>query len=162
MIRNTIEGTEETVCDACARIPLSHLALDLDPPLDGWQEFLRECGIEVTPDDLGRLSVRREVLGELLAEDRAREARLAAARAEQAAALEVVVPAGVPALANATAYESLVAASGVMTPEQEFGRRPKPNFIVEELEAGRRQAAERRAEAEALKEAQRGLEGKEG
>jgi hypothetical protein len=53
-------------------------------------------------------------------------------------------------------------AGAFMTPSQEFGRRPAPNFLVEELEAGQRHAAEQRAKAELLKEAQRGLEGKDG
>lgn len=81
---------------------------------------------------------------------------------EQAAAQKAPVPAGVPAVEGATAFESLIAAGGVVTPAQEFGRHPAPNFLDEELAAGRWQAAERRAETEALKEAQRGLEGKEG
>ncbi len=47
-----------------------------------------------------------------------------------------------------------------MTPQEEFGRRPKPNFLDEELAEGRRQAAELRAEAELLEKAQRVLDGR--
>lgn len=158
------EGPEGTICDACRTIPLTHLSLDVDEPIDGWVGFFGEENIEVAPDDLGRPSVPRWVLRELMDERREAEARAAARRAEQAAALQAPVPAGVPALAGATAFESMAAAEAgaFMTPSQEYGRRPAPNFLVEELEAGRRQAAEQRAEAEALKEAQRGQEGKEG
>ena len=148
MNRNmAIKGTEETVCAACARIPLAHLALDVDPPLGGWQEFFREAGVAVSEDDLGRPSISRSVLGDLLAEDREREARLAAQRAEQATA---PVPAGVPAIEGLTAHESMASQPGFVTPRQEFGRRPPPNFLVEELEAGRRQEADARAEREAV------------
>jgi hypothetical protein len=94
------------------------------------------------------------VLGALLTEREGQEA-LAALRAEQAAARRTPIPAGVPALEGATAFESLVAAGGVVTPAQEFGRRPKPNFIVEALEAGRRQEADARAEAEAVASARK-------
>jgi hypothetical protein len=50
-----------------------------------------------------------------------------------------------PALEGATAYETMMSASGT-TPAEEFGSRPRPNFLAEELEEGqRRQAAEREA-----------------
>ena len=130
--------------------------------MSGWSEFFRECGIEVAPDDLGRPSVPRQVLGELLVEQEQHDARVAAQRAEQAAAQKAPVPAGVPALEGASPFESLIAAGGVVTPAQEFGRHPAPNFLDEELAAGRRQAAEQRAEAELLAKARRGREGKDG
>ena len=60
MNRNRIEGTEETVCQGCSRIALSHLALDLDEPTNGWSAFFRERSIEMLEDDLGRPSLRRE------------------------------------------------------------------------------------------------------
>lgn len=60
MNRNGIEGTEETVCQGCSRIALSHLALDLDEPTNGWSAFFRERSIEMLEDDLGRPSLRRE------------------------------------------------------------------------------------------------------
>ena len=86
---------------------------------------------------------------------------MAAQRAEQAAVWEAPVPGGVPALEGASPFESLVAAGGVVTVQEEFGRRPKPNFLVDELEEGRRQAAEARAEAELLDKAQRVLDGRD-
>jgi hypothetical protein len=97
---------------------------------------------------------------ELLAEDREREARMAAQRAEQAAREDPISP-GVPALDDASAYESMIAAGGVVTPSEEFGRRPAPNFLDEELAEGRRRAAEQRAEAELLEKAQRVLQGRD-
>ena len=162
MNRNVELEPEATECH-CRAVPLSHLGLDLDEPMGGWTPFFRERNIEVVPDDLGRPSVPRQVLGELLAEREEQDARAAAQRAEQAAALRTPVPAGVPPLADATAFESMAAAEAgaFMTPSQEFGRRPAPNFLVEELEAGQRQAAEQRAEAELLKEAQRVLDGRD-
>jgi len=161
MNRNTIEGTEEAVCEVCARIPVAHLVLDLEPPLDGWPAFFSERNIEVVEDDLGRPSVGREVLGALLAERQEEEARVATQRADLAAAREAPVPAGVPALDGASPYESMVAAGGVTTPQREFERRPAPNFLDEELAEGRRRDAERRAEAELLKHAQAVLEGRD-
>jgi hypothetical protein len=160
MKRNAELDPEATECH-CGTVPLSHLRLDIDEPISGWPVFFRERNIEVAPDDLGRPSVPRRVLGELLAEREEQEARLAAQRAEQAAAREAPVPAGVPALEGASPFESLVAAGGVVTPAQEFGRRPKPNFLDEELAAGRRRAAEQRAEAELLEKAQRVLDGRD-
>jgi hypothetical protein len=73
-------------------------------------------------------------LGDLIAEHRHREARLA----ERPHPERVPVPAGIPALEEATPYESMMAA-GSMSPTEEFGR-PRPNFLEEELAAGRRQA----------------------
>lgn len=55
---------------------------------------------------------------------------------------------GVPALSDdASPFQSLMNVDpGWVSPAEEFGQRPKPNFLVEELEAGqRRQAAERAA-----------------
>jgi hypothetical protein len=69
---------------------------------------------------------------------------LAEEAAAKAVTLKQPVGVGVPALEDGTAYESLLAPEAV-SPQEEFGR-PRPNFLVEELEAGqRRQAAEREA-----------------
>jgi hypothetical protein len=48
--------------------PLSHLSLDVDEPIDGWMGFFGEENIEIAPDDLGRPSVPRSVLRELVDE----------------------------------------------------------------------------------------------
>jgi hypothetical protein len=157
MFRNAELNPEATECH-CGTVPLSHLGLDIDEPMSGWPAFFRERNIEVAPDDLGRPSVLRHVLAELLAERREREARLAAQRAEEAATLEAPVPVGVPAGEGLSAFETMVAQPGYQTIEDELGR-PKPNFIVEELAEGRRREAAARAEQEAVQRAQRVLEG---
>jgi len=59
-------------------IPIRHLSLDLDEPVNGWTQALLERGVEIIDDDLGRPCVRREVLGDLLREERERLARIAA------------------------------------------------------------------------------------
>jgi hypothetical protein len=147
---NTMEqhdSTEALLCDACRRIPISHLSLDVSEPLVGWEVFFEERYITVMDDSLGRPSVARHVLGDLIAEQREREARLVEEAAEKEATLKQPVGAGVPALEGAGAFESLMAASNV-SPQQEFGGRPRPRFLEEQLEAGARQQA---AEQEAVR-----------
>ena len=137
-------------------IPLSHLSLDVDMPLIGWLAFFAKRGIEVLEDDLGRSAVRREVLGELLSERREREAKLAVQAAERAAAQSTPPAVGVPALEHGSPFEAMVAAGGVVTPAEEFGRGGRSVFtelLDQELEAGARQQAAARAEAEAKKAA---------
>lgn len=71
------------------------------------------------------------------------------------------IPAGIPALEHGSAMEALMARDpGYRSPQAEFGSIPKPNFLAEELEAGRRADAAARAEAEAASRARR--EGKDG
>jgi hypothetical protein len=164
MNRNTtIEATGETVCEACARIPLSHLGLDLEPPLDGWSVFLRDRGVEVVEDDLGRPSVPRHVLAELVVEHREREARIAAQRAEQAAALRTPVPPGVPAQEGSSALESMMMAPGYVSAREELGNgrvSVTQELLDERLNEGRRQAADAEAEAEAVASARKLLDGR--
>lgn len=163
MNRNAEQDPEATECTGCRTIPISYLSLDVDEPVGGWTTFFSECGIEIVLDDLARPSVPRHVLRELVAEREEQKARVAAQRAEQAAALDAPVPAGVPALDGASPYESLIAAGGVVTPQQEFGGGRTPVFqdlLDQRLAEGQRQAAEQRAEAELLKKAQRVLDGR--
>jgi hypothetical protein len=82
--------------------------------------------------------------GPLIAERKEREGRLA----ERPHPESAPVPAGVPALEDGTPYESMMASGGV-SPAEEFGR-PRPNFLEEELAAGRRHAAD---QAEAVRRA---------
>lgn len=164
MNRKVEQNPKAVVSDCCSRIPVSHLGLDVAEPIAGWPAFFRERNIEVAPDDVGRPSVPRHVLGELLAERREQEARVAQ-RAEQAAARKTPIPAGVPAVEGASPFESLVAAGGVVTPAQEFGGGRRPVFqelLDQELAAGARQVAAKRAEAEAVKKAKRALDGRDG
>ena len=114
-------------------IPVSYLSLDVSEPIDGWERTLADRGVEIVLDDLGRPSVHREVLGELIAERREHEARLVEdQRRRRSERTDTKVP-GVPALEGASAFESMVAGDGdYVSPTREFGR-PPPNFLVEEL-----------------------------
>jgi hypothetical protein len=57
-------------------IPLSHLALDLEPPaIGGWHHYLSEAGIAIVNDDLGRDCVARADARRLFEEKRAAEQR---------------------------------------------------------------------------------------
>jgi len=99
-----------------------------------------ERGVEIVLDDLGRPSVPRRVLGELLAERRAREAALEDQRRRDAERADGKVPvrAGVPALEGASAFESMAAADpDFTTPRDEFGR-PRPSFLQDMLAEGER------------------------
>ena len=136
-------------------IPLSHLSLDLSEPISGWPAMFAERGVEIVLDDIGRPSVPRQVLGELLAERREREARVLEdqrRRDAERADRKVPVRAGVPAAGEGlSAFESMVAGPGYQDPRSEFGR-PPPSFLEEQLQEGRRADAERRRAAAALKQ----------
>ena len=81
----------DTEPDRCAPItdliPLSHLALDLEPPPEGWSMFLARRGIQVVPDVLGRDAIGMDAARRLLDEQRENVLRRAALLkvAEQAA-----------------------------------------------------------------------------
>jgi hypothetical protein len=141
------------ICDACRRIPISHLSLDVSEPIVGWEKFFEERYITVMEDSMGRPSVARHVLGDLIAEQREREARLVEEAAAKAATLVQPVAVGVPALEDGSAFESLMQAEAV-SPQQEFGR-PRPDFLAEEIEAGRRKQLADQAAISARKERER-------
>jgi hypothetical protein len=61
-------------------IPLSHIELDLDAPVESWPSFLAARDIEVTLDDIGRMSIARFDARRLLTEKRDREAEQARRR----------------------------------------------------------------------------------
>jgi hypothetical protein len=70
-------------------VPLSHLALDLPVPSEGWADFLGRRAIAFRPDDLGRDCVRRQDARRLLDERRADELRRRArARQQEQEAVE--------------------------------------------------------------------------
>jgi hypothetical protein len=84
-------------------IPLSHLALDLPVPAEGWPDYLGRRAIAFVPDDLGRDCVRRQDARRLLDEQRADELRKAKlAKLAEAEAVEAdrqwraSLPHGVP------------------------------------------------------------------
>jgi hypothetical protein len=66
-------------------VPLSHLALDVPIPAEGWPGFLGVRGIKIVPDHIGRDSVASHDARRLLEEHRADEIRKARLRAAQEA-----------------------------------------------------------------------------
>jgi hypothetical protein len=83
MFRSTGTDTAESAPDvnvAADVIPLSVLQLDLDAPVEGWLVHLNAKGVEVTLDDLGRMSIARVDARRLFTEKREREAEQARRR----------------------------------------------------------------------------------
>jgi hypothetical protein len=131
---STTERSERDgpVCDACRRIPISHLSLDVSEPLVGWEAFFEERGVTVMDDAIGRPSVPRYVLGDLLDEQREREARLA--EEATASTLNQPVPVvGIPAREGLSAHENMMAQDGYTSLRDEFERFPRPSFLDEEF-----------------------------
>jgi hypothetical protein len=64
-------------------VPLSQLSLDLDVPVEGWTVFLAARGIEITLDDIGRMSVARSDARRLFDERRENKARAREVAARQ-------------------------------------------------------------------------------
>jgi hypothetical protein len=155
---------ETQVCDACRTIPLTHLGLDVDEPIGGWAASSALRDVPIVLDDLGRPAVAREVLGQLIAEHRQREARLAEERAEKATAGGPIAR-GVPAQEGSTPFESMMLAPGYQTARDEFddGRvSPTQEFMDAQFAEARKREADARAGLEAVKHAQRVLEGRDG
>lgn len=140
-------------------VPISHLSLEpgVDVPIDGWQRMFDQLSIRVVTDVAGRPAISSLAARRLFAAIK-RQAELRAEDAQRRSeklAKKYPVPAGrgLPAIEGASAIESLVAAGGVVTPEQEFGGRPRPNFLQEELAAGEQaQAEKQRIAAERAKD----------
>ena len=82
-----ISPTRDVIGTAEPPVPLSHLALDLNVPSEGWALFLGKRGIAIVPDSLGRDSVDHGAARRLLDEKRESELRARALRnlAEQEA-----------------------------------------------------------------------------
>jgi hypothetical protein len=157
-------ATEVTVCDGCRLIPVSHLALDLDVPVRGWEMLLSEQGIDVQTDDCGRPAIARSVFGAMV-RDQASMQKLQAERAGLLAAgaaqieRRTPVPASVPAVEGLSAYESMVAASDYMSLADEFGP-PKPNWVAHELDESARRRADEEAKAGLVAQMRDDLSGK--
>jgi hypothetical protein len=79
-----VEPAPDVMVPAEPPVPLSHLELDLPAPVEGWGVFLAGRGVEVTLDDIGRMSVSRGDARQLLIEQREAEVR----RREKAAESE--------------------------------------------------------------------------
>jgi hypothetical protein len=141
-----------SICDGCRLIPVSHLSLDIAEPMGGFPRMLAANGIGIVEDDVGRPSITRETLGELLAERREREERLAE-EARQRQAEEVpkkVRPAGVAGREGMSAVEAMISQDPAFsTPAQDFRRVPggtTAELLDAQLAEGQRRQAERRAE----------------
>jgi hypothetical protein len=131
-------------------IPLALVAAEVGETVD---RMAYRFGDEVETDDVGMRSISASVARRFFterAEQRARQEEQQRQRAGQKAQKPVVV--GVPAVEGASAYESMLAATGLVTPDQEFGRREAPRFLEEALEAGARAVAEKRAQTARNKE----------
>ncbi len=139
------EVVEQTGC--CRLVPISHLSLDLDEPVVGWDQYLLAEGIDVQTDDCGRPSIARSVFGVMVREQASMQklwAEQAALRAAELAAAERRTPlsAGVPAIDGLSTMETVMAAPDYQSPRDEFGN-PRVNWIAEQLEGdARRSAAE--------------------
>ena len=85
MFRNAAvaEAGEIDVIDVANLIPLSHLALDLDPPAVGWAAYLTGRGIEIVLDSVGRKAISSDDARQLFTERRESEARKREAMAQQ-------------------------------------------------------------------------------
>lgn len=130
-------------------VPLALIALEVDEPTELVADRLGEA---VQLDDVGMRAVPAEVARRFLTERAEQTARME----EQSRRLQELeappVPAGIPAIEGATPMASVMAADpGYVRPSEEFGF-AKPNFLAEELEAGARQLAAARAEAEKAKD----------
>ena len=68
-------------------VPLSVLSLDLDPPPEGWTDYLSARNVAVELDDIGRLAITRSDARQLFDEHREAEVRAAELRAKQEQAL---------------------------------------------------------------------------
>jgi hypothetical protein len=98
-------------------VPLSHLELDLPAPVEGWAVFLAGRGVEVTLDDIGRMSVSRGDARQLLIEQREAEARkreVLERNEQQAIEADRVRRASIWGGVPATAFPDGVSAASVM------------------------------------------------
>ena len=131
-------------------VPLALIALEVDEPIGLVADRLGEA---VQLDDVGMRAVPVEVARRFLTERAEQTARMEEQALRLQEALEPsLVGGGVPALEDGSALASIMAADpAYATPQAEFGR-PRPNFLAEELEAGARQQAAARAEAEKVKD----------
>jgi hypothetical protein len=129
----THDVMEHPVDPTMGLIPISQLALDLDPPAVGWDAFLASRGIDVVDDDIGRKSISRADARQLLDEHREAEAharevmeRREAQLIQQDRLLRASLPAGLPA---AMVPEGLTPAQGMML----AGEKRRPRSVREQL-----------------------------
>ena len=150
---------ELNLCDMGLTIPVSHLALEdgIDVPFSGWQQVFDHLGIKTLTDPAGRSAITTLDARKLLSTLKRRDelAVEAAQRRTERMAKKYPVPVGpgLPVQEGMTPVESMVAAGGVVSLHDEFGDRPKPRFLEDEILAGEQeQAAKRRLAAERAKQ----------
>ena len=160
----TTEATNEVfelnLCDMGSTIPVSHLSLEegIEVPLKGWSGLFEEMGIKILTDPAGRPAITTLAARQLLNTLRRRD-KLAVEHAQRrteklAKKHPISVGREIPAQEGLSPFETMVAAGGVVSPQDEFGSgRERPNFLREELAAGQRADAEKkRLAAERKKE----------
>ena len=132
---DTTTATAAAVSSCDHPIPLSHLALDLDVPVEGWASFLGRRGVAIVPDSLRRDCVSHGDALRLLDEQRAdqlRRARLQAAQEQQAIADDELRRAGLykglPLVDGLSGTEALLAGA--------VADRPRRRSMVEEALGG--------------------------
>lgn len=131
-------------------IPLALIAAEVGESVD---RLAHRFGEAVTVDDIGMRAVRADVARQFFtgrAEWKAQHDEKARRRREELAEKSRPL-AGVPAQEGMTPFEAMAAAGEVVSPSEEFGGRPSPNFLEEELAAGRRAAAEKERRVEQMK-----------
>lgn len=112
-----VEPAPDVMVPAEPPVPLSHLELDLPAPVEGWAVFLAGRGVEVTLDDIGRMSVSRGDARQLLIEQREAEARkreVLERSEQQAIEADRVRRASIWGGVPATAFPDGVSAASVM------------------------------------------------
>ena len=135
-------------------VPLVLIAAEVDEPIELVADRLGEA---VQLDDVGMRCVSAATARQFLAARAEQDARMREQSRliqERASRDALPVGGGVPALENASPFESLMNGDrSYVSPAEEFSQREKPNFLVEALEAGqRKQLAERAAIKERKKE----------
>jgi hypothetical protein len=137
-------------------VPVVLIALEVDEPVELVADRL---GDAVQLDDIGMRAVRSLTARAFLAGRAEQAARMEdQARALQEGHVPSPVAVGVPSIEGMSAAESLMSAPGYTTLKEEYGL-PTPTFLDDMLAEGRRADADKRAEAELLKKAQRVLDG---
>ena len=135
--------TETVLLPESDLIPLALIAAEIGETV-GW--VANRFGEAVTVDDVGMRAISpaeaRAFFAER-AEEKARRVEEQRRRGQEAAQKRPVVV-GVPAQPGMSPYESMVAATGIVTPDQDFGGREPPNLLEEQLAASAREIAEKR------------------
>jgi hypothetical protein len=99
-----VEPAPDVMVPAEPPVPLSHLELDLPAPVEGWPAFLAARNIEITLDDIGRMTISRVAARQLFDEQREAEVRwrekaaeLERQAVEQDRLRRASLPTGIPA-----------------------------------------------------------------